>query len=77
MNDEGVELECEILFTFEAEETGKNYIVYTDHSVDAEGNARVYALIFDPKAEETTLLPIETEEEWRVVETILEGLQNE
>ena len=29
LNDEGKEVECEVLFTFESEETHKNYLVYT------------------------------------------------
>ena len=30
----GKEVECEVLFTFESEETKKNYMVYTDNTVD-------------------------------------------
>ena len=37
-NDEGEEIECEVICTFESEETGKNYIVYTDNTEDEEGN---------------------------------------
>ena len=77
VNDEGAEVECEALFTFESEETGKNYIVYTDNSLDEEGNTKVFASIYDPDVDETKLLPIETEEEWNVIETILEQLQDE
>ena len=40
-NDEGQEVECEVLFTFESDETGKNYMVYTDNTVDEEGNTKV------------------------------------
>lgn len=76
-NEEGVEIECEVLFTFESDETGKNYIVYTDNTVDDEGCTKVFASIYDPDEDETKLLPIETEEEWNVIETILEQLQNE
>lgn len=76
-NEEGVEIDCEVLFTFESDETGKNYIVYTDNTVDDEGCAKVFASIYDPDEDETKLLPIETEEEWNVIETILEQLQNE
>ena len=32
------ESKCEVLFTFDSEETGKSYIVYTDNSVDENGN---------------------------------------
>lgn len=76
-NDEGKEVECEVLFTFESDETKKNYIVYTDNTVDEEGNTKVYASVYNPKEEETKLLPIETEKEWKIIETILEELQNE
>lgn len=77
INDEGKEVECEVLFTFESDETKKNYIVYTDNSLDEEGNTKVYASIYNPDQDETKLLPIETEKEWKIIETILEELQNE
>ena len=63
INDEGKEVECEVLFTFESEETKKNYIVYTDNTTDEEGNTKVYASIYNPNEAETKLLPIETEKE--------------
>ena len=77
MNDEGKEIECEVLFTFESDETKKNYIVYTDNTIDEEGNTKVYASIYNPDQDETKLLPIETDKEWKIIETILEELQNE
>ena len=77
INDEGKEVECEVLFTFESDETKKNYIVYTDNTVDEEGNTKVYASIYNPDQDETKLLPIETDKEWKIIETILEELQNE
>ena len=76
-NDEGKEVECEVLFTFESDETKKNYIVYTDNTIDDEGNTKVYASIYNPNEEETKLLPIESDKEWKIIETILEELQNE
>lgn len=77
INDEGKEIECEALFTFESEETGKNYIVYTDNSVDRDGNTQVFASIYNPDSDEQRLLPIETEKEWKIIEVILEELQAE
>ena len=77
INDEGKEVECEVLFTFESDETKKNYIVYTDNTLDEEGNTKVYASIYNPSEEETKLLPIETDKEWKIIETILDELQNE
>ena len=77
INDEGKEIECEVLFTFESDGTKKNYIVYTDNTLDEEGNTKVYASTYNPDQDETKLLPIETEKEWKIIETILEELQNE
>ena len=76
-NDEGKEVECEVLFTFESDETKKTYIVYTDNSLDKDGNTRVYASVFKPDAKPLELLPVETEREWKVIETILESIQEE
>lgn len=77
LDNEGKEITCEVLFTFESDETKKNYIVYTDNSLDESGNIKVYASIFDPNKENTELMPIETEREWKIVETILESIQEE
>lgn len=74
-DNEGKDVECEVLFTFEAEDTGKNYMVYTDHAVDEEGNTKVYASIYTPGSETTKLEPLETEEEWEKVEMVLEEIQ--
>lgn len=77
VNDEGKEIVCEILFTFESDETNKNYIVYTDNTTDKQGNIKVYASIFDPESETSDLQPIETDREWKIIETILEEIQKE
>ena len=77
LDKDGKEITCEVLFTFESDETKKNYIVYTDNSLDELGNVKVYASIFDPSKDTTELLPIETEREWKIVETILESIQEE
>lgn len=77
INDKGVEVTCHILFTFDSEETKKSYIVYTDDSKDEKGNIQVYASVFHPDDPNTKLEEIETEKEWKVIETILETLQEE
>ena len=95
VNGEGKEVECEVLFTFESDETKKNYIAnmkegrYNMDSklienekdiifyTDEEGNTKVYASIYNPELENSELLPIESEAEWRIIETILEEIQAE
>ena len=77
IDKDGKEIEFEVLFTFESDETKKNYMVYTDNSTDEEGNVRVYASVFKPDAEPLELLPVETEREWKIIETILDSIQEE
>ncbi len=77
MNDKGEEVTCEVLFTFDSEETKKSYIVYTDNTTDNAGNVKVYASIFDPNDETSELLPIESDREWKIIETILDSIQED
>ena len=86
IDDEGRQIDCEALFLFESPETKKNYIVYTDNSLDDEGNTKVYASIYDPKDMKTDennelaafpLKAIETEKEWKIIETILNTMQSQ
>lgn len=77
IDENGNEVIYDVLFTFESEETNKNYIVYTDNTKDENGNIEVYASIYDPENPQSRLEAIETEKEWKVIETILETLQEE
>lgn len=77
MKDDGTQMVCDILFTFDNEETGKSYVVYTDNTHDETGNVQVFASVYDPSGENLRLMPIETEQEWKIIETILSTLQEE
>lgn len=77
LDENGNEVVYDVLFTFESDETGKNYIVYTDNSKDEAGNIEVYASIYHPEEGNGRLEAIETEKEWKIIETILETLQEE
>lgn len=75
-NEEGKEITCEVLFTFDSEETGKNYIVYTDNTKDEEENIKVYASIYDPN-DTTKLEPITTDKEWKIIQIVLDEVMAE
>ena len=77
IDENGEEVTCEILFTFNSEETHKDYMVYTDITTYDDGNIKVYASIYNPNDEKTELTPIETDREWKIIETILESIQEE
>lgn len=66
--------ECDILFTFDSDETKKSYVVYTDNTKDELGNIKVYANTFDPFSNEGDLGEIETEKEWTTIEQIFASI---
>ena len=73
-NENGEAVECEVLFTFESDETGKHYIVYTDHMMDDDGTERVYASSYDPDDKYGELIPVEDYEEWETIAGIIDAL---
>ena len=76
-NEIGEEIDCEVLFTFDSDETKKSYIVFTDNSLDNNGNIKVYANTYDSTGASNDLGVIETEEEWGVIERLLTSLQEQ
>ncbi len=74
-NNEGKELECDVLFTFDSEETKKSYIVFTDNTLDENNNIKVYANTYDPEGKIDELGPVETKKEWQIIENLLSSLQ--
>ena len=77
IDENGNEVVYDVLFTFDNDETGKSYIAYTDNTRDEAGNIQVYASTYNPDDPQSKLEAIETEKEWKVIETILETLQDE
>ncbi len=73
-DDKGKIKECEVLYLFTPKNSDKNYIVYTDNTVDEAGSKRVYANIYQESGEKKLLLPILTDDEWFTVEAILTKL---
>ncbi len=74
IDDTGKEIEYEILIAFKWTKTKKNYVVYTDNTEDENGNLNVYAAVYYPE-DDTKLDPVETDEEWRLIERRLHGFQ--
>lgn len=63
---------------FEDDLSGKNYVIYTDNSVNETGNYNIFAASYDPEQEEEQILihAIETEAEWQRIELMLQKLSN-
>ncbi len=74
-DEKGNICEYEVLFTFDSDETKKSYVIYTDH-VKEDGLERVFANCYDKTGKDKELKPIETDEEWNTIETILSKLED-
>ena len=66
LNEEGQEVEMEILFTFDSDETNKQYVLYFDPTDEA---GQVYVSSY---TEEGALNPIEEESEWDMINEVFE-----
>lgn len=64
-DENGNEKRMTILFTFDNEVTKKQYVVFQDPGQDED---EVYASAYDENGQ---LLPIETDEEWEMVEEVI------
>ncbi len=73
-SESGSRKQFEVMYTFKNKETEKTYIVYTDHTRDRDGLERVYANILDD--DNKSLYPVETDEEWQLIEEILSSIDN-
>ena len=65
VDEDGSEKRMTILFTFENEQYGRQYVVLEDPQDDS---GQVFASAFD---DEGSLLPLESEEEWAMVEEVI------
>lgn len=74
-NKKGENIECEVLITVNYEKTGKDYMIFTDHKMDEYGNILAYANIYDATGEDFNLLPISSEDEWNMLQTLLSSSQ--
>ena len=71
MTEDGEEKEYETLFTFYNKDNNKNYVVYTDNTTNSEGGLNTFASRYNPESQEFLLLPVETEEEWANIDSVI------
>ncbi len=74
---EGNEHKFDLLFTFDSDETGKSYMAYTDNQTTPDGQIPVYASTYDPTGNDLNIYPLKTEKEWKVIQEILNGVQEQ
>lgn len=80
-DENGVEHLFEVLFTFDVDATGYSYITLTPVEQNDEEEVEVYAFRYEDSGNENDndvkLFPIESDEEWNIVEEMLYTLTDE
>mgnify|MGYP001091424936 CR=1 FL=1 len=81
IDDQGNEVLCEILFTFDDEEFQKSYVLFYPVGADEEDveEIEVMAASFKPSEDGSVgeLFDIETDEEWALIEETLEAFKTD
>ena len=71
IDENGIEKEYNILFTFDNKKTNKSYVVYTDYSEDENGKVITFSSSYNVSNNRTILEPIETKEELDIINSML------
>ncbi|MDC3413296.1 DUF1292 domain-containing protein [Aquibacillus sp. 3ASR75-11] len=78
-DENGEEHLFEVLFTFDVDQTGDSYIAVVPTEQKDEEEVEVFAFRYEEKDQEDdlTLYQIESDEEWEIVEEMLNTLADE
>ncbi|ATH92585.1 hypothetical protein ACH95_10255 [Bacillus glycinifermentans] len=73
VDDKGNEQLCEVLFTFDSDKFDKSYVLYYPIEAQDDEEIEIHASSFIPNenGEDGELMPIETDEEWDMIEETL------
>lgn len=67
----GLEEKCDILFTFDSEDTNKVYIGYTDNKIAKNGRKNIYVSSYNPLDGPSKLEDITDEKELDMIREVL------
>lgn len=74
---DGKVVDCDILFTFDSEDTMRSYVGYTDNSVGANGRKNIYVSSFDPLQSEVKLEDITDPRELDMINDVLRQIDED
>ena len=79
VNDEGKEILCDIIFTYDSEEFNKSYVFFTEVGAEpGEDGVPVNCAAYVPNEDGTgELVAIETDEEWDMIEKVFNDYLSE
>lgn len=76
IDKDGIITECDVLFSFDSEDTGKAYVGYTDHSIAANGRKNIYVSAYNPLDSDGVLENITNPQELALVNEVLMEIDN-
>ena len=74
IKEDGTEEEVELIISFEFNDTGKEYVVYTRNEVDENGNTTLYVSSLDRSGGIPQMRGIPSDEEWAKIKDVLREL---
>lgn len=73
----GETIDCDVLFTFDSEDTMKSYIGYTDHTFGSNGRKNIYVSAYNPLKAKIELEDITDERELKMVSEVLNQIDKD
>ena len=70
----GIKIDYNVILTFKSNITNKNYVVYTDNTLDQNKKIRFYAALYDPTNKTPYLGEPTTKEEWQEITNIINNI---
>lgn len=71
LDKNGKTIECDILFTFDSEDTMKSYVGYTDNSYASNGRKNIYVSAYNPFSLKMKLENISDQKELDMINEVL------
>lgn len=68
----GTKIEYNVILTFKSNLSNKNYVIYTDNTMDQNKKLRFYAALYDPSQSTPYLGEPTTKEEWAEITNIID-----
>lgn len=74
---DGKTVDCDVLFTFDSEDTMRVYVGYTDHSIASNGRKNIYVSSYNPFAAIIKLEDVTDPRELEMVHDVLLQIDEE
>ena len=75
-DEDGHDFKCTVLYKIKERNSAKRFVIYTDDCIDKD-EIRIYASSYRPFSLLNRICPIESEEDWEIVECFLDYINTE